>query len=53
MIRRALLLTIPLAGMWYMARKDIVRYAKIKAMSVGNGHPEYVPAAGAHRYPSP
>jgi len=30
---------------------DIVRYFKIKQLSVGQGHPEYVPARGRASYP--
>lgn len=34
-------------GLW----PDIKRYAKIKMMSLGSGHPEYVPASGRSSYP--
>ncbi len=34
-------------------RQDIGRYLKIKQMSVGQGHPEYVPAEGTREYPAP
>jgi hypothetical protein len=30
---------------------DIRRYAKIKLMSQGSGHPRYVPVAGRSTYP--
>jgi hypothetical protein len=35
-----------------LQRLDLVRYLKIKQMSVGTGHPENVPARGSHRYPA-
>jgi hypothetical protein len=34
-------------------RQDIGRYLKIKQMSVGDGHPQYVPAEGTREYPAP
>jgi hypothetical protein len=34
-------------------RQDIGRYLKIKQMSLGQGHPEYVPAEGTREYPAP
>jgi hypothetical protein len=34
-------------------RQDIGRYLKIKQMSAGEGHPEYVPAEGKRQYPAP
>jgi hypothetical protein len=34
-------------------RQDIGRYFKIKQMSLGDGHPEYVPATGSRQYPAP
>jgi hypothetical protein len=34
-------------------RQDIGRYLKIKQMSLGRGHPEYVPAEGTREYPAP
>jgi hypothetical protein len=34
-------------------RQDATRYLKIKQMSMGDGHPENVPAGGSHSYPSP
>lgn len=30
--------------------RNIVRFAKIKQISVGSGHPEVVPAEGKHSY---
>jgi hypothetical protein len=32
-------------------RRDATRYLKIKQMSMGNGHPENVPAGGSRQYP--
>ncbi len=32
-------------------RQDITRYIRIRQMSAGRGHPEYVPAEGHHAYP--
>jgi hypothetical protein len=32
-------------------RRDIVRYLRIKQMSLGRGHPENVPAGGRKAYP--
>jgi len=31
--------------------RDIVRYLKIEQMSLGDGNPQAVPAAGRHAYP--
>jgi len=33
-------------------RQDIVRYLRIKQMSLGQGHPGNVPASGSRRYPT-
>ncbi len=33
-------------------RQDISRYIRIRQMSAGRGHPEYVPAEGHHAYPT-
>jgi len=33
-------------------RQDAARYLKIKQMSMGNGHPENVPASGSQKYPA-
>jgi hypothetical protein len=32
-------------------RQDIVRYLRIRQMSAGQGHPEYVPVEGRAAYP--
>lgn len=32
---------------------DIIRYIKIKRLSSGRGHPEYVPIGGSKAYPKP
>jgi hypothetical protein len=55
MVRKALLLLIPLAaaGIAASQRQDIIRYLKIKQMSLGSGHPENVPAGGSRAYPKP
>ena len=51
-MRKALWLVIPvalgaaIAGGW----QDIIRFAKIKQISLGSGHPEVVPAEGTHAY---
>jgi hypothetical protein len=53
MARKVLRLLLPIslgaliAGLW----PEIVRYFKIEMMSVGSGHPEFVPARGRHGYP--
>jgi hypothetical protein len=36
-----------------LQRQDIIRYLRIKQMSLGEGHPEVVPASGAIRYATP
>jgi hypothetical protein len=36
-----------IASQW----QDIIRYVKIKQMSLGQGHPQYVPAEGSTAYP--
>ena len=55
MIRKTLLFIIPLAAAGIAASQwqDITRYLKIKQMSMGNGHPENVPASGSHAYARP
>lgn len=55
MVRKALLLLIPLAAAGIAASQwqDIIRYLKIKQMSLGSGHPENVPAGGSQAYPKP
>ena len=51
-MRKALWLVIPvalgaaIAGGW----QDIIRFAKIRQISLGSGHPEVVPAEGKHAY---
>ena len=51
-MRKALWLVVPvalgaaIAGGW----RDIIRFAKIKQISLGSGHPEVVPAEGKHSY---
>lgn len=35
----------------FATRQDIVRYLRIRQMSAGQGHPEYVPARGRAAYP--
>ena len=53
MIRKMLWLGVPVAlgaaiiGGW----TDILRFAKIRQISVGTGHPEAVPAEGRRSYP--
>lgn len=52
-VRKALWLLVPaalgalIASQW----QDIIRYVKIKQLSVGQGHPENVPAEGRKAYP--
>lgn len=54
MIRKALLaaglmgIGMAIASQW----PDIIRYLKIKQMSLGEGHPENVPARGSIGYPT-
>jgi hypothetical protein len=53
---RKLLLMGGLAGVAYLIasqRQDVGRYLKIKGMSQGEGHPEYVPAVGTAGYAAP
>lgn len=53
MIRKAVpwlgsvFLGVLIAGQW----QDIIRYVKIRQMSLGQGHPQVVPAAGRTAYP--
>jgi hypothetical protein len=42
---------VVLGALAYLQWPDIQRYAKIKLLSLGSGHPEYVPAAGRSTYP--
>jgi len=55
MMRRLLLMGGLLGAALAVAsqRQDIGRYLKIKQMSAGQGHPEYVPAEGTRQYPPP
>jgi hypothetical protein len=52
-IRKAVLWLVPLllgvliASQW----QDIIRYVKIRQMSLGQGRPQVVPAAGTTAYP--
>lgn len=54
-VRKALWLVVSaglsavMASVW----PDLMRYVKIKMMSYGDGHPEYVPAGGRSAYPHP
>ena len=54
MARKALRLLLPasiavlVASQW----REIARYIKISQMSRGGGHPQNVPAAGQHSYPT-
>ena len=52
MIRKVLWLSVPAALVALVALQwqDVLRYAKIKQMSLGKGHPEMVPAGGARAY---
>jgi len=48
MARKLLIGGLAVAGMAVaVQRHDIVRYLKIKRMSLGGGRPEIVPASGA------
>jgi hypothetical protein len=40
-----------LAVVVFATRQDIIRYLRIRQMSAGQGHPEYVPAMGRAAYP--
>ena len=53
--RKLVLLLAPAAGAALIASqwRDIIRYAKIKQLSTGNGHPANVPAPGRAAYPKP
>jgi hypothetical protein len=53
-VRKFLMFAIAAGAGWllYTQRQDIIRYAKIKQMSMGDGHPENVPAAGSPGYPT-
>lgn len=51
-LRKVLMAAMALGAGWvlYTQRQDIVRYLKIKQMSMGDGHPENVPAVGSQSY---
>lgn len=53
-VRKVLMGAVALGAGWllYTQRQDIIRYAKIKQMSMGDGHPENVPAGGSQGYPA-
>jgi hypothetical protein len=55
MIRKALFLTSSLAAASLVVsqRQDVIRYLRIKQMSMGGGHPGNVPAGGSRRYAQP
>jgi hypothetical protein len=55
MIRKLLLIGgLAVAGMAIASqRHDIARYLKIRQMSLGDGHPNLVPASGSSSYPAP
>ena len=52
MIRKVLWLSVPatVAGAIVAGWPDIIRFAKIKQISLGSGHPEAVPAEGRDSY---
>jgi hypothetical protein len=52
-MKKAFWLAIPvgLAALVAAQWQDITRYLKIKQISMGNGHPENVPAHGRTAYP--
>jgi hypothetical protein len=54
-IRKGAGVLLPLATGLILAtqRQDILRYVRIKQMSLGQGHPEYVPVEGRRGYPQP
>jgi hypothetical protein len=51
-IRKVLWFSVPaaLGALVAFQWQDVLRYAKIKQMSLGKGHPEIVPAGGARAY---
>jgi hypothetical protein len=54
MMRKLLIGGLAAAGLAVaIQRHDIVRYLRIKQMSLGTGHPEIVPAGGSPSYPAP
>jgi hypothetical protein len=52
-IRKPVLWLVPLLAGALIASQwqDVMRYLKIKQMSAGQGHPEYVPTEGTTAYP--
>jgi hypothetical protein len=54
-IRKGAGVLLPLATGVILAtqRQDILRYVRIKQMSLGQGHPEFVPVEGRRGYPPP
>lgn len=55
MIGKGAGMLFPLAAGLLLAtqRQDILRYVRIKQMSMGQGHPEMVPVHGTVGYPPP
>ncbi len=54
MMRKLLIGGLAVAGLAVAVQwRDIVRYLRIKQMSLGEGHPEVVPASGATSYAGP
>ena len=52
MVRKwTVVLAVPVLGALVLGWRDIRRFAKIKMLSLGAGHPEYVPASGHSAYP--
>ena len=53
MVGKALRVLVPAGVVLIVASQwtDIIRYLKIKELSVGRGHPEAVPAEGRKSYP--
>lgn len=47
----AVALAAIIAALIASQRQDIVRYIRIRRMSAGQGHPEYVPVEGREAYP--
>lgn len=53
-MRKLLIGGLAVAGLAVAVQwRDIARYLKIKRMSLGEGHPELVPAGGATSYAAP
>jgi hypothetical protein len=55
MFRKVLSPIAVLAAAWLVVsqRQDVVRYLKIRQMSMGGGHPGNVPAGGSQAYAPP